>query len=262
MLSQLAHRLSSSSGLARSMLVYWRPGRQRSLQRLYQPFIQRGDIAFDIGAHLGDRSAAFHALGARVIALEPQPELAKWFQRIVNHPTVTLLPLAAGPEPGFADIAISTRNPTLSTLAIKWRDQIGERNASFREARWEQHLRVPITTLDQLIAQYGEPSFIKIDVEGYEADVLAGLSRPVAALSVEFVAGALEVGHACVDRLTTLGDYRFNAISGEQRRFHWPTWQTPEKITEWFATGANSLSSGDLYACRVGHPLLTYSCSS
>ena len=258
MFGHLLQRLSSSIGLARSLVVYWRPGRQRSLKRLYRPFIQPGDIAFDIGAHLGDRSAAFQGLGARVIALEPQPELAKWFQRIVKHPTVTLLPLAAGPEPGFADIAISTRHPTLSTLAIEWRDQIGERNASFRQVRWEQQLRVPITTLDQLIEQYGEPSFIKVDVEGYEAEVLAGLSQPVAALSIEFVAGALEVGHACVAQLKALGDYRFNAIAGEQRYFHWPTWQTPAAIIQWFDMGADGLPSGDLYACRVGHPVLAY----
>ncbi|WP_340148025.1 FkbM family methyltransferase [Vreelandella nanhaiensis] len=255
-LHHLLHWLGRTGGLARSMLVYWRPGRQKSLQRLYQLFIQPGDIAFDIGAHLGDRSAAFHALGAHVIALEPQPELAKWFQRIVRHPTVTLLPLAAGPEPGFADIAISSRHPTLSTLALNWREQIGTRNESFRQVRWEQQLCVPVTTLDQLIEQYGEPSFIKVDVEGFEADVLAGLNQPVAALSVEFVAGALDVGRACVVRLEMLGSYRFNAIAGEQRRFHWPTWQTPETIIDWFSTQADGLASGDLYACRADHPAL------
>ncbi|MBZ5488147.1 FkbM family methyltransferase [Halomonas aquamarina] len=253
----LLHRLGSAGGVARSLLVYWRPGRQRSLQRLYRPFIAPGDTAFDVGAHLGDRSAAFHALGARVVALEPQPELAKWFRRIVRYPTVTLLPLAAGAAPGVADIAISTRNPTLSTLALDWRDQIGERNESFRKVRWERQIRVPVTTLDQLIDEYGEPSFIKIDVEGYEAEVLAGLSRPVAALSVEFVAGALDVGHACVAQLNRLGDYRFNAIAGEQREFHWSTWQTPEAIGEWFTRQADGLASGDLYACRADHPAVS-----
>ncbi|WP_340146789.1 hypothetical protein [Halomonas sp. PA16-9] len=84
-------RLRSAGGLARSLFIYWRPGRQRGLQRLYQPFIQPGTVAFDIGAHLGDRSAAFHALGAKVVALEPQPDLAKWFKRLVKPPTITLL---------------------------------------------------------------------------------------------------------------------------------------------------------------------------
>lgn len=249
-------RLRSASGLARSLFIYWRPGRQRGLQRLYRPFIQPGAIAFDIGAHLGDRSAAFQMLGATVVALEPQPDLAKWFRRIVNKPNVTLLPLAAGSSPGFAEIAISPGNPTLSTLATDWREQIGERNAGFSHVRWEQRLRVPVTTLDTLIDEYGEPSFIKVDVEGFEADVLAGLSCPVAALSVEFVAGALDVGRACIEHLSALGDYRYNVVVGEQRHFRWAEWQPPQATLQWLADGASDFPSGDLYACRADHPLV------
>lgn len=250
-------RLRSASGVARSLFIYWRPGRQRSLQRLYRPFIQPGDVAFDIGAHLGDRSAAFQALGARVVALEPQPELAKWFKRVLKHPDITLLPCAAGPQPGFADIAISVGNPTLSTLATEWRSQVATRNAGFSQVQWEQTLRVEVTTIDHLINTYGEPSFIKIDVEGFEAEVLMGLSHPVAAISVEFIAGMLEVSHHCVKQFSRLGDYRFNAIAGEQRQFRWTAWQTSEAITEWLNEGADGLASGDLYACRADHPLVT-----
>lgn len=249
-------RLRSAGGLARSLFIYWRPGRQRGLQRLYQPFIQPGDVAFDIGAHLGDRSAAFHALGAKVIALEPQPDLAKWFKRLVKQPTVTLLPQAVGPTEGFAEIAISPSNPTLATLATEWREQIGERNAGFSHIRWEQRLRVPVTTLDALIEEYGEPSFIKIDVEGFEAEVLAGLNRPVAAVSVEFVDGALDVSQACIDRLSSLGDYRYNTVVGEERHFRWANWQTPQAMSQWLSTGADGLPSGDIYACRSDHSLL------
>ncbi|WP_404377059.1 FkbM family methyltransferase [Vreelandella aquamarina] len=249
-------RLRSASGLARSLFIYWRPGRQRSLQRLYQPFVGPGDIAFDIGAHLGDRSAAFQALGAQVIALEPQPALAKWFRRLLKSPHISLLPMAVGPESGYADIAISVANPTLSTLATEWRGQVGERNPGFQRVRWEQTLRVEMTTLDALIERFGEPRFIKIDVEGFEAEVLQGLSHPVAALSVEFVAGMLEVSHACLAQINRLGDYRFNAIAGEQRQFRFATWQTPDAMSAWLAEGAGNLASGDIYACRSDHPLL------
>lgn len=254
--SSMLQQLRSASGLARSLFIYWRPGRQRSLQRLYQPFLAKGDIAFDIGAHLGDRSAAFQALGAQVIALEPQPALAKWFRRLLKSPHISLLPMAVGPEPGYADIAISVGNPTLSTLATEWRSLVGERNPGFQRVRWEQTLRVEMTTLDALIERFGEPRFIKIDVEGFEAEVLQGLSHPVAALSVEFVAGMLEVSHDCLTQINRLGDYRFNAIAGEQRRFRFATWQTPDAMAAWLAEGAGNLASGDIYACRSDHPLL------
>ncbi|MDN6322690.1 MAG: FkbM family methyltransferase, partial [Halomonas sp.] len=167
---------------------------------------------------------------------------------------ISLLPVAAGPTAGFAEIAISPGNPTLATLANGWREQIGERNAGFSQVRWEQRLRVSVTTLDRLIEAYGEPSFIKIDVEGFEAEVLAGLSRAVAALSVEFVSGALAVIHACVDHLSRLGDYRYNVVVGEQRHFRWAEWKSPQAVIEWLNAGAEGLPSGDLYACRADHP--------
>ncbi|WP_447555622.1 FkbM family methyltransferase [Vreelandella sp. EE22] len=241
--------------MARSLFIYWRPGRQKSLRRLYHPFVTPGGVAFDIGAHLGDRSAAFQSLGARVIALEPQPALAKWFKRLIRQPDITLLPLAAGPEAGHADIALSAANPTLATLASTWRDQVGLQNPGFSRVAWEQTLRVEVTTLDRLIERFGEPCFIKIDVEGFEAEVLKGLTHPVAALSVEFVAGVLEVSHACITEINRLGDYRFNAIPGEQRHFRFAKWQSAEAISRWFDEGAEGLASGDLYACRADHPL-------
>ena len=254
--SRLFHQLSSAFGIARSLVIYWRPGRQQGLQTLYRPFITPGSTAFDIGAHLGDRSAAFQALGARVIALEPQPGLARWCQRMVGQP-LTLLPMAAGAAPGTAPIAISPTNPTVATLADAWRNQVSQHNAGFASVNWSTWLSVEVTTLEALIARYGLPCFIKIDVEGYEAEVLAGLRQPVPALSFEFVAGTLDVGHACIEHLRKLGDYRFNVVEGERRVFCWPDWKTADQADAWLAAGADHLSSGDLYACQADHPALT-----
>ncbi|CAM3906886.1 FkbM family methyltransferase [Vreelandella rituensis] len=251
----LTQRLKGAVGLGRSLFIYWRPGRQTSLQRLYRPFIVPGDIAFDVGAHLGDRSAAFRSLGAQVVALEPQPELARWLARLLGSRSITLLEMAAGAEAGHADIALSATHPTLATLASEWREQIGQRNPDFRQVRWEQRLRVPVTTLDALIGEHGQPAFIKIDVEGFEAEVLKGLSHAVPALSFEVVAGALSVGNACISRLEQLGDYRYNAVSGEQRRFLWPHWQPAHRMQQWLESGADALASGDIYACRSDHSL-------
>ena len=253
--SRLFHQCSSAFGIARSLVIYWRPGRQQGLQNLYRPFITPGAPAFDVGAHLGDRSAAFQALGARVIALEPQPGLARWCHRMVGQP-LTLLPMAAGPASGTAHIAISSSNPTVSTLAHAWREQVSQHNPGFASVNWNTRLAVDVTTLDALIACYGLPCFIKIDVEGYEADVLAGLSQSVPALSFEFVAGTLDVSHDCIRKLRQLGDYRFNVVEGEQRVFRWSGWKTADQIDAWLSAGADQLSSGDIYACQANHPAL------
>jgi FkbM family methyltransferase len=236
-------------GLLRSLFLYWRPGRQRGLREFYRPFVGEGDLVFDVGAHLGDRTAAFSALGARVVALEPQPAVARWLRRLVGgRDGVVIREEAVGPEAGTARLAVSRGTPTLSTLAHGWRRSIPGANPGFRDARWEDRVEVPVTTLDALCAEYGGPRFCKIDVEGFEARVLEGLGRPVPALSVEFVAGALEVAGACVTRLAELGPYEYNAVAGEEREFLLPGWQDEAGIRAWLDEGAGGVASGDLYA--------------
>lgn len=242
-------RLSAWWGLFRSLVVYWRPGRQPGLRRLYAPFVGEGDLVFDIGAHLGDRSVAFASLGARVVALEPQPLVAAWLRRIVGrNGRITLRTEAVGAEVGTARLAISRRTPTVSTLAESWPESIGARHPGFRDVRWEDSVEVPVVTLDTLIEAHGVPGFCKIDVEGFEAEVLAGLSHPVRAVSVEFVRGETGAAAECVERLRALGPYRFNVALGERRDFVFDDWCDAPSILSWLAAGADGASSGDIYA--------------
>ncbi len=242
-------------GLLCSLIVYRRPGRQRGLRRLYRPMVQPGDLVFDVGAHLGDRSVAFAALGCRVVAFEPQPRVAAWLRRLVGRDQrITVRAEAVGRAAGTATLAISHRHPTVATLATEWTRTIPAVNRSFRNVRWDVTVEVPVVTLDALIEAYGQPSFCKIDVEGHEAEVLAGLSRPVRGLSIEFVAGALDVAIDCVRRLEVLGRYQFNAVPGERRRFEFDDWVTGDRITEWIRAGAAGIPSGDLYARLSDQP--------
>jgi len=242
-------RLDGWLGLVRSLVVYRRPGRQRALRRFYSELVRPGSLVFDVGAHLGDRTAAFAGLGARVIALEPQPNVARWLRRLVGRrPEVVVLEEAVGARAGTASLAVSSMNPTVSTLSGRWRADMPERNEGFREVRWDDEVEVPVTTLDLLIARYGLPDFCKLDIEGYEAEALAGLSRAVPAISVEFVRGGLDVARACVQRLDEIGAYRFNAVAGEERVFRFDGWRTAEEMLAWLDNGADDLAFGDLYA--------------
>jgi len=240
-------------GLLRSFIVYWRPGRQRGLRDLYAPFVGEGDLVFDVGAHLGDRSVAFAGLGARVVAFEPQPAIAYWLRQVVrSHPRITVRPEAVGREPGTARLAVSRRTPTVSTLSARWQQRVAEGNPGFESVRWDRSVDVQVTTLDALIEEFGMPRFCKIDVEGHEPEVLAGLSHAVRAVSVEFVSGDLAGTIACVRRLDQLGDYEFNVVLGEGRTFHWPRWQEPETVVVWLGEGTEGVSSGDVYARLSG----------
>jgi FkbM family methyltransferase len=242
-------------GLLRSLVIYWRPGRQRGLKRLYGSLVGPGDLVFDVGAHLGDRSAAFSALGARVVALEPQPDVRRWLARLVGRrPGVTIRAEAVGRAPGTARLAVSRRTPTVSSLAERWRTALPDANPGFQKVHWEEQIEVTVTTLDALIGAYGVPRFCKIDVEGFEAEVLAGLSRPVPGLSFEFVAGALDVAVACVRRLQALGAYEFNAIPGEERRYLSERWMGADEVARWLEAGADGMASGDVYARLLDTP--------
>lgn len=236
-------------GLARSLLIYY--GNLRKLQRMrrfYAQFMQPGDLCFDIGAHVGNRLWAWTKLGARVVALEPQPLCMQFLRRWYGQqPQVTLLADAVGAVAGMQPLWISPRTPTVTTLSKPWIDTV-QTMPAFASVRWEQADVVNVTTLDVLITQYGEPVFCKIDVEGYELEVLRGLSRPVRALSFEYIPSAKMLTLACLDRLQQLGDYAFNWSMGEQHRWqmpHWVTGDTMRTVVEQLASDANS---GDIYA--------------
>jgi FkbM family methyltransferase len=209
--------------------------------------MSEGDLVFDVGSHLGDRSLAFASLGAKVISMEPQPLVNLWQQWMIgHHPKIILRKEAVGSASGVGHLSISDLTPTVSTIAESWKEKIVIVNPTFRKVRWNQKVKVDIITLDELIVLYGVPTYCKIDVEGYEGKVLQGLSHPIKLVSFEFIYGDLESTISCVELLETLGVYEFNIVIGENRKFQFSEWVDKELLLD--RLSANQSSSGDLYA--------------
>jgi len=107
---------------------------------------------------------------------------------------------------------------------------------------------VPVTTLDALIGKHSKPVFIKIDVEGFEAEVLAGLTQPVRALSFEFTTIQRDVARACIERCRALGYTRFNSALGESQVLIHEQWVGGDAMAAWLAALPHAANSGDIYA--------------
>lgn len=240
------------AGIGRSLDVYYRDtARTARMERLNEVMVPRGGLVFDIGAHLGDRTASFLRLGASVVALEPQPRVFRALRLIHGRSRrAVLLPWAAGAEEGETSLHLNTCNPTVSTLAPAfiaaaagapgWQDEV-----------WGDSVTVPVTTLDALCECYGTPDFVKIDVEGHEAEVLQGLSVPLPALSFEFTTIQRPVAHACIDRLRDLGSYEFNMSLGEDHRLAHQGWVSAETMQALLEMVPDAANSGDVYARRM-----------
>jgi FkbM family methyltransferase len=248
-----AYPKGTARSLSRSLRVYHGDhARKVAMDSLYARFLRAGDLAFDIGAHVGDRISSFRRLGARVVALEPQPGPARALRLIHGRdPKVTLVEAACGDSEGTATLRINSANPTVSTLSGEFVDAAHGQDG-WREQVWDRELTVPCTTLDALIGEYGLPAFIKVDVEGFEAHVLAGLSQMPPALSFEFTTIQRDVAQACLVRLAALGPYRFNVALGESQTLVFPEAVSGAAMAGYIRELPHEANSGDVYALLRG----------
>ncbi len=236
----------------------------------YDHFLKKGSIAFDVGAYIGERTDMFLALGCtRVIAVEATNEhSSRLRKKYAADNRVIVLAKAAGPrnEKGVLRVHESfwpngTRmDSALSTMSKEWLEGIDENADQWdkrfehpdwihRSSEWREEQQVEIVTIDSLISEYGEPDFIKIDVEGWECEVIKGLTHPVKALSFEFnTLLKLEWAEEVVDHLLRLSSYEFNYIAQDSLEFSLPNWFS--KI-ELFADLQGRVIHGDIFARRL-----------
>lgn len=198
---------------------------QRRQLAFFAELIRPGDLVFDVGANEGEWAYVFWRLGAQVVCFEPQAgpmgELRERFD-FRRYRRITLEPVALGADEGTAKIAIGTLS-TVSSMSPEWVASMKESGRG-RAYAWDDYQEVSVTTLDRMIERHGRPRFLKIDVEGYESEVLSGLTQPVHGVSFEFTPELLDKALSCVNHLCGLGSYRFNLIRGEEFQFLLPDW--------------------------------------
>ncbi|MCD2184661.1 FkbM family methyltransferase [Rhizobium sp. GN54] len=241
-------RIDTAIGVTRSLLIYYgQPWRRRALGRFYRNLVSPGDLVFDIGAHVGSRSRTLVALGAEVVAVEPQPVFADMIEMHLAGRLKGFERVAVGAVEGEATLHISSRHPTVTTISDRFIDGVGQ-TEGFRHVVWDSEVGIPMTTLDRLIEKYGLPKFCKIDVEGAESETLRGLSLPIPLIAFEYIPAMPQVAREAINRLGQLGNYRFRRVIGESHRFVDTEWKDADALLADLEKLTPSSPSGDIYA--------------
>ncbi|MBL4697906.1 MAG: FkbM family methyltransferase [Phycisphaerales bacterium] len=222
-IKSVAHKLGVFP-LARS--VYRRlnsrhRGEREVNRNFYRQIINKGDLCFDIGANVGQSIEVFNDLGARIVAVEPNPNCLSVLRfQFGRNPNITLLHKGMGSRPGTAELHFLDTDSTASMRA-DW------------PYPTDQTVEVEIDTLDNLIAQFGRPRFIKIDVEGFELEVFKGLSEPIPLIYFEMHGHEIERAKQILEHLDGLGEIiGVNATDAHNSVWLIDEWVAPDQLIE------------------------------
>jgi FkbM family methyltransferase len=224
----------------------WPPKRNEFHHGLmfYRQFIRSGDLCFDVGANVGGKTELFLALGAKVVAFEPQPACVRELKARCSSGNLTVLNVAIGDSKGELPLYVGKDQGTSSLISGWYKDV-------------QKIINVPVITFRDAIDMYGVPQFCKIDVEGYEWEVLKKLDRPIQALSLEYHHNERDIRKilTCVDHLSRFSRMKFNITVGEQLKFMWPRWISHGEFRDYFPSRVpkdDTFAFGDLFIC-VAH---------
>jgi FkbM family methyltransferase len=185
-----------------------------------------GCLCFDVGANIGEKAESLLKAGYRVVAFEPQVDCVAELKARCGRfgGAFRAKQAAVGAAVGEAILHVHATR-TMSSLAGGW-----------HQKDVEGQVTVPVTTLDQAVAEFGVPGYVKIDVEGWELEVLKGLSRPVPLISYEYhlVEGGAESALACLDQIGRFGPVTVNISASEVLSFGFPEWVTPDEFKQRF----------------------------
>lgn len=220
------------------------------------PYVREGTLVFDVGGNIGHKTQMFLDAGCKVVVFEPIPENQKILRDKFGD-KITLEPIALGGGRGETHIYICrdvNGMPLfeLSSMERKFMERTRQGRFNCFHYNDADYKKVPVDCLDNMIEKHGEPDFIKIDVEGYEFSVLAGLHRAIRAISFEFTPELFDSAVMCVKQLVTIyREYSFNYSSGESRALDFK-----DPVSFWEILAHVGLKKdyvkefGDIYAVR------------
>lgn len=212
-------------------------------KRFYQKLITKNDLCFDIGANIGTKSKLFLNVGAKVIAFEPQSSCFDELKKIKNkYSNFDFYPFAVGAQNEEKELHLSNHSEvaTLSDKFIK--------SYSSNDVYWNKIEIVSVKSLDFLITQYGLPKFCKIDVEGYEFEILSNLNYKIPIIEFEFTGKFIAETLKIIDLLGN--NYVYNFILNEHLKFKLNNCILKDEMKDIIESFSNSKVHGNLF-CKI-----------
>ena len=214
---------------------------KRKFKTFYSNFIGNSDFAITIGDSNGNISEILLQLGALVLVVEPLPENFVYAEKkLKNYPQTILLHEDIG-----AFNAQFTYNEAYEKNILPYSSNL--------TVGADQSV-VKIRTVDELIREYGLPAFIKINANGFENEVLKGITVPILLVSVSFYSYLHSKTTENVRRLMTIGDYEFNWILNEDAKFQSKEWLSPKELNTSMSDFGQGRFSGEIFARLKSSP--------
>jgi FkbM family methyltransferase len=229
--------------------------KMKKMQTLYGQFVKEGNLCFDIGANMGSRVATFLMLKAKVVAVEPQQVCVEQLKKVFKKESVTIVEKGVGAKNEVKEFFLAD-DSLISSFSQEW--ITGMKNEHFSKNKWDKVEQIEIITLDMLMQQYGVPDFIKIDTEGFELEVIKGLSNQVNALSFEYtLPDQNNKAMACLELLDQLylGKIELNICRDEAYEMYYKDWvgigEMKKLISDATYNNKNFGSYGDIYVKKL-----------
>ena len=220
---------------------------------LYDKFLKEGDLCFDLGANTGDEARNLLDMGMKVISVEPVEYCIKYmnkrFKKDIKKGNMTIERAIVGNEIGEGVVNVCTAN-AMSSVDNNYGKIMKER-VECSNLEWNEKEKVPMITLNSLCEKYGIPKFVKIDVEGYEYEVLKNLKYKIPAMSIEFYLDFGEdykkITRDCIRKMESLGNYEFNITLREQMLLLYEDWKSGDEIIQTLDLLNKEIIFGDIF---------------
>lgn len=215
-------------------------------KKFYNQFIGKNKLFFDIGANIGFKTKVFRSLGINVVAVEPQENcFAILTNKFIEDNKVKLVNKGISNQRGEMKIKISSSSSLISTFSDKW-----QKDGRFNNFSYDKEQMVKVITFDDLVNEYGVPDFVKIDVEGYEYEVISGLNKKIPCLSFEFTSEFFTDSIKILEHLEKLGFTQFNYGDGEKMKLIFDNWLNKNEFVNYIINQIKENPNlwGDVYA--------------